>query len=164
MTAGRPLVRLDDFYRDGDEPDLPHALGIVDWDHVDSWHLERAVEALVSLCRTGAATLPVYDIAANAVVAQRTLVLPDAGCVVAEGVFAADVLAPARAAGLDVHPVWLDRPRTLTFLLRLVRDLREHRKPPAILLRRGLALWRTEPAMRARALRLGFRPLRMRAA
>ncbi len=162
--AGRPLVRLDDFYRDGDEPGLPHTLGIVDWDDPGSWHLEEAVDALRTLCRTGTVTLPRYEIAANARVGSHVLTLPDDGCVVAEGVFAADVLEPARAAGMDVQPLWLDRPRSLTFLLRLVRDLRERRKPPLVLLRRGLALWRTEPAMRRRALALGFEPLGMRAA
>lgn len=164
LAAGRPLVRLDDFYRDGDEPDLPHTLGIVDWDDVRTWDLTGAVNTLTALCRDGAADLPVYEIAANARVGTRRLELAGAHCVVAEGVFAPDVLAPARAAGLHVRPIWLDRPRTLTFVLRLVRDLREHRKPPWVLVRRGLALWRTEPAMRRRALDLGFRPLGFRAA
>lgn len=164
LAAGRPLVRLDDFYRDGDEPDLPHTLGIVDWDDVRTWDLTGAVNTLTALCRDGAADLPVYEIAANARVGTRRLELAGAHCVVAEGVFAPDVLAPARSAGLHVRPIWLDRPRTLTFVLRLVRDLREHRKPPWVLVRRGLALWRTEPAMRRRALDLGFRPLGFRAA
>lgn len=164
LMARRPLVRLDDFYRDGDEPGLPHALGIVDWDDVGSWRLEAAVEALLTLCRDGAATVPVYDIAANAAVGEHRVELGDDGCVVAEGVFAPDVLGPARAAGLTVQPVWLDRPRTVTFVLRLARDLREHRKAPWVLVRRGLVLWRTEPGMRRRALALGFEPLGLRAA
>ncbi|WP_090596527.1 hypothetical protein [Auraticoccus monumenti] len=162
--ARRPLVRLDDFYRDGDEPDMPHTLGIVDWDDVRSWRLDAAVEGLLTLCRDGAATVPVYDIAANAAVGEHVVELGDGGCVVAEGVFAPDVLAPAREAGMVVQPIWLDRPRTLTFVLRLVRDLRERRKAPWVLVRRGLALWRSEPGMRRRALALGFQPLGLRAA
>lgn len=95
LMAGRPLVRLDDFYRDGDEPDVPHT--IVDWDDVRSWRLDAAVQGLRTLCRDGVATVPVYDIAANAAVGQHRVELDDDGCVVAEGVFAPDVLAPARA-------------------------------------------------------------------
>jgi uridine kinase len=37
------------------------------------------------------------------------------------------------------------RSRWLTFVLRLSRDLREHRKPPMLLLRRGWWLARREP-------------------
>ena len=42
---GWPIFRLDDFYRDEDDPAMPRqaALGIVDWDHPDSWDGERAV-------------------------------------------------------------------------------------------------------------------------
>lgn len=45
-----------------------------------------------------------------------------------------------------MEPIYLDRSRTLVALLRLRRDLAQHRKPPLVLLRRGLALWRAQPA------------------
>lgn len=40
---GWPIVRLDDFYRDLDDtndPPMPRqvGLGIIDWDHPDSWN------------------------------------------------------------------------------------------------------------------------------
>jgi uridine kinase len=38
---------------------------------------------------------------------------------------------------------------------RLVRDVREHRKPPAVLVRRGWALMRAEPDVLASATRKG---------
>jgi uridine kinase len=40
---------------------------------------------------------------------------------------------------------------------RLVRDLREHRKPPWVLLRRGVSLLRAEPDIVARARDAGCR-------
>ncbi len=39
---GWTVLRLDDFYRDADEPDMPRSsLGIVDWDDVESWNADR---------------------------------------------------------------------------------------------------------------------------
>src|SRR5690606_25731835 len=63
---GGPLVQLDDFYREGDAPDLPMSpLGLVDWDDVRSWDLHAAVDALERLCRTGRADVPLYDISTS---------------------------------------------------------------------------------------------------
>ena len=55
---GLPVLRLDDFYKNGDDPTLPRidlAGGepIVDWDHPDSWNSDAAVAAVEELCRTG---------------------------------------------------------------------------------------------------------------
>ena len=63
-----PVLRLDDFYRDGDDPDLPRITdganaGLVDWDDPRSWLGDEAVAALATLCRTGRVEVPVYDIA-----------------------------------------------------------------------------------------------------
>jgi uridine kinase len=43
----------------------------------------------------------------------------------------------------------------MTFARRLVRDLAERRKPPMVLVRRGIALLRNEPAVLARQVALG---------
>ena len=48
--------------------------------------------------------------------------------------------------------------------LRLRRDLRERRKSPAVLVQRGLDLWRAQPELKRRALAAGFRPVTMRQA
>lgn len=50
--SGLPVFRLDDFYKDADDPTLPLSveLGIPDWDDVGAWHLDRAVAALATLC------------------------------------------------------------------------------------------------------------------
>jgi uridine kinase len=83
---------------------------------------------------------------------------------VAEGLFAADLAADCRAAGMLGDALYLDRPRLLIMLLRFVRDVREHRKPIGVLIRRGLALFRAEPAIRSRALELGCRPVSLQEA
>lgn len=158
LMAGVPQLKLDEFYHDGDHPGLPRTLGIVDWDDVSTWNLPAAVGALEELVHAGRADIPVYEIAANARVGTEQMRLGDHNVLVAEGIFAPDLLRPARAAGLHVVPMWLDRPRTVTALRRLRRDLAQRRKAPPVLVRRGFALWRAEPAMRRRALELGFAP------
>lgn len=162
--AGCPSVTLDDFYRDGDHPDLPQTLGIVDWDDIASWDADRALETLTALLTHGRAEVPTYSITANATVGSRTVDLGEAPVVVAEGIFAPQMFQRCRAAGLPVTAIWLDRPRTLSLVLRLVRDLREARKKPSVLVRRGLALWRAEPDVRARALAEGCTPMSFRSA
>ncbi|GAA3627749.1 ATP-binding protein [Microlunatus ginsengisoli] len=162
--SGCPQLALDDFYYDGDHPGLPHALGIVDWDDPGSWDADAAMAAIVALCESGRAEVPTYDISTSRRTGSRRLELDGAPCFVAEGLFAPDVVARCRAAGVLGEALYLDRPRTLTLLLRFVRDVREHRKPLGVLIRRGLALWRAEPQVRADALAAGCRPVSLREA
>jgi uridine kinase len=162
--ASCPQLSLDDFYLDADHQGLPRALGIVDWDHPDSWDVAAAMDAIVALCRTGVAPVPTYDIAASRRVGRRRLDLEGARCFVAEGLFAADLVLPCRTAGVLGDAIYLDRPRLLTMVLRFVRDVREHRKSTGVLIRRGLALYRAEPAVRSRALALGCRPVSLQEA
>ena len=156
--GGCPKLNLDDFYRDGTDLGLPHRLGIVDWDDPTSWNLAAARSAVLELCRRGTARVPVYDIAANRPVGWQVVTLGSAAFV-AEGLFAPELVATYRDAALPYHALYLDRSRTLTLILRFVRDVREHRKPVGVLLRRGLALWREEPAIRRHAIALGCRPV-----
>jgi uridine kinase len=159
---GLPALALDDYYRDGDdpgEPPLPHRFGIVDWDDPASWDAAAALEGLRALCTTGAADVPAYDIPSNRRTGTARLDLGGAPLVVAEGIFAAHLVAPCRQAGLLADAVCLVLPPWRTFARRLLRDLAEARKPPATLVRRGLALLRTEPALVARWTALGCRPL-----
>lgn len=157
-------LSLDEFYRDLDHPGLPRTLGIVDWDDVASFDLDHAVETLRVLLADGVAEVPVYDISTSLRTGSRILDMGDARVLVAEGIFATQALAAARAAGIGVEAIWLDRRRVANFGRRLARDLRERRKPPTILLRRGAALYRDEPALRRAALAAGFTPMGMRAA
>lgn len=156
-------ISLDDFYRDADFPGMPMTpMGIPDWDRVECWDRGLALATIARLLRDGEAELPVYDISQSRRVGSRHVSLGDAQVLIAEGIFAIDMLAAAREAGIDVRALWLDRPRTTNFARRLTRDLREHRKPAGVLLHRGAALFRAEPSMRNKALAAGFTPASMR--
>lgn len=151
------MVRLDDFYKGADAPDLPRSeeLGMVDWDHPDSWDEGSAVAALDRLCATGTASIPLYDISTSSIIGEHTVTAREEDLVLAEGIFAAEAIPALRAAGL-LHSAWCIRHHRLhTFGLRLARDLAERRKPPATLVRRGLVLMRDEPRVVARHLALG---------
>jgi uridine kinase len=159
-----PLLRLDDFYRDGTDPALPRITsganaGLVDWDDPASWMCADAVEALATLCRTGTVETPVYSISANGRTGTQTLSLSGAPLVIAEGIFAHHVVAPLRAAGLLAAAYCLRQHPAVTFWRRLTRDLREHRKPPLVLVRRGLALARDQRRLIAEAESLGCTPV-----
>jgi uridine kinase len=158
--AGLPTVCLDDFYRNGDDPSLPmSALGIPNWDHPDAWDGDRALAALMTLTRTGAVDLPVYELAADRAVGTRRMELDGAPLVIAEGIFAAELIAGCQGAGILADALCLVHRPHVTFWRRLVRDLREGRKAPLTLLRRGLALRRQEPAIVARQVALGAVPV-----
>lgn len=162
---GWPVLRLDDYYRDGDEHGLPMlGPGLVDWDDSSSWDCDAACDAIERLCRDGRVAAPVYEIAANARVGHREVELADAAVFVAEGIFAPHVVAGCRERGVLADAICVRHNRFVTFVLRLVRDLRERRKPPLVLLRRGLALLRAEPAVVAEAVALGCRPMSPRRA
>jgi uridine kinase len=156
-----PIVRLDDFYKDAGDPTLPMlSLGIADWDDVRSWRVNDAVDALDRLCRTGKVSVPVYDIAASAATGAHHVRLGDAGVVIAEGIFAPYVIEPLRSRGLLAGAYCVRHNRWVTFARRLIRDLAEHRKPPLVLLRRGLRLAAAEPAIVREQQRLGAQPIR----
>lgn len=157
VRAGVPIVALDDFYRDGDDPDMPMVGGHVDWEDPASWDADAAVAALGELCRTGEAEVPIYSIADDARVGSRTLVLDGSPVVVAEGIFAAEVVSRLDAEGLLADALLLRSPALVTFWRRLVRDHREGRKAPLVLVRQGLVKLRDERKVVARQSLLGCR-------
>ena len=161
---GLPVLRLDDFYRDGDDPDLPHAFGIVDWDDPASWDRDAAVRCAVRLVHAGSADVPMYDIPTSRRVGTHRLELGGCPLVVAEGIFAADVVPHLRAEGVLADALCLTHRPVVTFVRRLARDLRESRKPPLTLVRRGWALLRNEPEVVARQVAFGTVPCRPRQA
>lgn len=157
-------MRLDDYYKDGADPTLPRISGganhgLVDWDHPGSWHPEEAVAALATLCTTGSVTAPVYDLAHDGRTGHRLLHLGGSPLVVAEGIFAQDVVAALHERGLLAAAYCVRQHPVLTFFQRLRRDLREHRKPPAVLVRRGLALLRAQRRVVEDAVAKGCRPV-----
>jgi uridine kinase len=155
---GLPVLRLDNFYRDGDDASLPSAFGIVDWDDSASWNHAAAVEAACRLAREGAADVPVYDIPTSRGTGTSLLETGGAPLVVAEGIFAAEVIPDLRDAGVLADAICLTHPSVVTFVRRLTRDLREGRKPPLTLVRRGLSLLRNEPRIVAHQVALGAVP------
>lgn len=162
--TGLPVLRLDDFYRDGDDPALPRITdgaiaGIVDWDDPASWLADEACATIATLCRDGAGEVPVYDIPSNGRTGWHRVDLEGASCFVAEGLFAQEIVPRLKAEGLLAEAFCLTQPPLVTFWRRLVRDLREHRKPPPVLVRRGLALMRDQRRVVAHAVGLGCRPV-----
>lgn len=161
---GLPTINLDDFYKDGSDPTLPRiSIGpgedIVDWDSPESWLLGEAADALERLCRDGEADVPVYEISRDGRVGHRVLTLGTAPLLVAEGIFAQEVVASCRARGLLADAICVRNRPLVTFWRRLTRDLRERRKPPLVLVRRGFLLMRTEPRVVAHAEALGCEPM-----
>jgi uridine kinase len=158
--SGLPVLELDDFYRSGDDPDLPRDpdLGIVDWDDPRAWDATAAVEAIEAICRTGSAEVPVYDIAQDGRVGSRRFDVGTQSRFVGTGIFAAEIVAACADRGVLADAVVVRRARWKNFLRRLRRDLTEHRKPPLTLVRRGVALFRAEPSVVARQIALGCRP------
>lgn len=123
--VGLPVVRLDDFYRDGDDEAMPRSpIGIVDWDDPRSW----------------------------------------SPLIIAEGIFADQIVGALRDRGLLAAAICVRHHRIVTFVRRFQRDLREHRKPPFTLLRRGLLLLRDDPQVVRRCLDAGCEPLHPKAA
>ncbi|WP_182524371.1 ATP-binding protein [Nocardioides dongkuii] len=161
---GLPILRLDDFYKSAGDPTLPLIreganAGLVDWDDPRSWVLEDAVAAMTELCRTGHAEVPIYDIAHDGRCGVRTLDLAGGPLFVAEGIFAQEVVPVAREAGLLAAAYCVRQHPLVTFWRRLTRDLREHRKPPLVLVRRGLALLRDQRRVVDHAVALGCVPV-----
>ncbi|WP_246102960.1 uridine kinase family protein [Streptomyces piniterrae] len=158
--TGLPVLNLDDFYKEGTDPTLPQLPdgGGADWDSPLSWDAGAALTAIEALCRTGRTSVPVYDISVSARVGEAGLDIGGAPLFIAEGIFAADVIESCRAAGLLADALCLRGRPTTTFRRRLVRDLREARKSPPYLVRRGLRLLRAERSVVARHSALGAHP------
>jgi uridine kinase len=161
VRSGLPVFRLDDFYKDGDDPSVPLSaeLGIPDWDDVGTWHADRAVDALVALCHGGRVEVPTYDIGLSRAVGTSLFECDGAPAVVAEGVFAAEIIDACRERGILADAVVLRRRPWKNFVRRFARDLAERRKPPVTLWRRGRLLMHVEPAMVATATAKGCRPI-----
>ena len=159
---GWPTLRLDDFYKDGDDPGLPRITegansGLVDWDHPDSWHREDALRALRELCSAGSTVVPVYEIAQNGRCGSHRVDIGQHDLFVAEGIFAPEIVSACRDEGLLAAAYCITQHPAVTFWRRLTRDLREHRKPPPMLLWRGLALARAQRDVVRRAVTAGCR-------
>jgi uridine kinase len=161
---GLPVLRLDDFYKNGDDPSLPRITdganaGLVDWDHPDSWLPDDALAAIDRLCADGVAEVPIYAIAKDGRYGSQLLDLHGSRFFVAEGIFAQEVVPRCRARGHLAAAYCVRQHPMVTFWRRLTRDLRERRKPPLVLVRRGLALMRAQKSVVEHAVALGCEPV-----
>ena len=174
---GLPVLRLDDFYKSADDLGLPVIAGapsarlvprllrtgnagLTDWDHPDSWLLEDALATIRLLCTEGRAHVPIYDIAHDGRCGEQVLDLSGHRRFVAEGIFAQEVVPTCDREGLLDAAYCIAQHPLVTFWRRLTRDLREHRKPPLVLLRRGWALMRAQQQVVQHAVALGCRRMR----
>lgn len=161
-ACGWPTLHLDDFYRDGDETGLPTIAegpnaGWVDWDDAGTWHQDDAIAALRALCAAGRAEVPIYSLSQSRRIGTQHLELEGARFFCAEGIFAAEVIEQCHEAGILAAAYCITQHPVTTFWRRLTRDLREHRKPPLVLVRRGLALARSQRQVVRRAVEVGCR-------
>jgi uridine kinase len=159
---GLPVLRLDDFYKDGDDETLPRITegpnaGLIDWDHPVSWLHDDALAALETLCHEGKADIPVYEIAKDGRCGWQVVDLAGSPLFTAEGIFAQEVVPELDARGLLAAAYCVRQHPLVTFWRRLTRDLREHRKPPLVLLRRGIALLRDQQRVVRHAESMGCR-------
>ncbi|MFE5908847.1 uridine kinase [Streptomyces wedmorensis] len=159
-VTGLPVLRLDDFYKEADDPTLPLVDGSadIDWDSPRSWDADAAVAAIVELCRTGQTDVPVYDLSTSSRVGRERLDIERTPLFVAEGIFAAEIVSRCRELDVLADALCLRGRPSTTFRRRLARDLREGRKSVPFLLRRGWRLMRAERAIVARQTSLGAHP------
>lgn len=155
--SGLPVLRLDDFYKEAADPTLPQVLGStdIDWDHPQSWDADAAVTAITELCRTSRTNVPVYDISLSARTGEESVEIGRTPLFIAEGIFAAEIVARCREEGVLADALCLSRGPVRTFRRRFLRDLREGRKSVPFLLRRGWRLMRAERSIVARQTALG---------
>ncbi|MFC3896764.1 uridine kinase [Lentzea rhizosphaerae] len=155
---GWPVLRLDDFYRDGDDPLLPKdEHGRADWDDVNSWNADKALQAVIELSETGKVEAPVYSISEDRAVGTQTIELGDAPAFIAEGLFADLLVNGAKEAGVLRDAIVLAPSAPVTFVRRFARDVAEARKPVPTLIRRGLRLMREQPQVVRRCVDAGMR-------
>lgn len=154
------MLRLDDFYKEAGDPTLPLVADSadIDWDSPLSWDARTAAAAIAELCGTGHTAVPVYDIGTSTRVGREVFALDGAPVFIAEGIFAADLVARCTELGLLGDALCLRGRPSTTFRRRLARDLREGRKSVAFLLRRGWRLMRSERGIVARQAGLGAHP------
>jgi len=165
-ASGLPVLCLDEFYKDGDDPSCPRddTLGIVDWDDPAAWDVDAAAAAIEEICRTGGCTVPRYDLATDRAVGSTRFTRGDHEVFIAEGIFVGEVVKSCRDTGVLLDAIVITRSPWKNYARRLVRDLSERRKPPLTLLRRGRALMAAETLLVDELVAAGCRPLDARSA
>jgi len=159
--AGFPVLRLDDFYRDADDPALPlhPTLGIPDWDDPRAWNADAAFACIDEVSRTGTCHLPIYDIGLSKATGTHEFTAGAHRVFIAEGLFAGELVHRCAAAGILIDAIALARSPRWNFIRRMTRDFARGRKPPLIIIERGWNLLQREPEVVVRQAESGCRPL-----
>ena len=100
--SGLPVLRLDDFYKEGDDPTLPLVAGSsdIDWDSPLSWDADAAVAAIAELCRDGPYDRPgVRHRHQRPYRRARRCDIERTPLFIAEGIFAAEIVGPLPGTG-----------------------------------------------------------------
>ncbi len=163
--VGLPVLRLDDFYKNGGDATLPRdprrartpasSTGTTrtpGCPTTPSRRWPRCAATAGPRCRSTTSRT-------TAAPGTHTLDLRGGGLFVAEGIFAQEIVGACRDAGLLAAAYCVRQHPAVTFWRRLTRDLREHRKPPLVLVRRGLALLRDQRRVVEHAVALGCEPV-----
>jgi len=103
--------------------------------------------------------VPVYDISQSGRCGTQVLDLGDHHLFVAEGIFAQEIVGTCGDAGLLAAAYCVRQHPMVTFWRRLTRDLRERRKAPLVLVRRGLALMHDQRRVVFHAVERGCSPV-----
>jgi uridine kinase len=136
--SGRILhVELDRFYRSRAE--LVASGTRIDWEDTSSYQLDAACEALGALARNGPASIPIYDLASDAIVGSEILE-PEGRVVLAEGIFASIIANQLTAANINVVSICLIGSPLKHAYWRILRDIRERRLPFAKAIMRGVRI------------------------
>ncbi|MSS83381.1 ATP-binding protein [Actinomycetaceae bacterium WB03_NA08] len=158
--TGLPSVALDSFYRNDDAPGMPMRGDLIDWDDVNSWDRQGALETLSELCTEGTAEIPIYDIPSNRRTGTAPLSLGDNKLFIAEGIFASSLIEPLRQRQLLAAAICVARSPLRNAYFRLLRDLSESRKPVPVLLFRGARLAAAEPSQVRAWIGAGCQPVK----
>ncbi len=107
--GGVPVVGLDDFFKDLDDPTLPRVDGVAHWTSPSAWYPADALFALVRLSYDRSAELPDYDAVACRRTGTRRVELGDATAYVAEGSLAGELAGACRDYGILADALRLGR-------------------------------------------------------
>lgn len=144
--SGLPVLGLDRFYKNGNDPSLPRVNSSVDWDDPAAWNRDEALDAVHRLAVNRRARVPMYDHRQSRRVGYETVETGSGPAFVAEGLFAALLVDECRAFGVLGDALCLRRHRPGTFYRRLAGDLRRGRASPGRLVRRSITLTLAEGA------------------
>lgn len=161
---GKPHVELDSFYREIDDDSSEHPLprtdyGEIDWDHDGTFDSVHAADALAQLLEHRVVTIPKYSIPTSRRVGTVQIRVTH-GPIIAEGIFAAQVVQQLRKLDVPVTAWYITEPRGVTAVRRFARDVAERRKPIPHLMQRGVELFKAERALRQEAQEAGFELIR----